>query len=109
MLRNFRQPCITVAGKQWLLTLPQRLVTVHTGTVITIKRLRHERRRLSKLMSSIANYVLKDLKIVRRSQHRRVTEVDFTLTRRRHFVVMTFDSNATLAQRQRYLRSQIGK
>src|SRR6185503_6921573 len=37
------------------------------------------------------------------------TEVDFTLARRRYFVVMTFDSDAALAQRQRDLRAQIGE
>src|SRR5688500_3018128 len=109
MTRDFRQSRVTVAGKQRLLTFPQRLVTVHTRTVIAIKRLRHKRRRLAKLMSSIANYVFEYLQIVRGSQHRRVTEVDLTLTRRRYLVVMALDSDATLAQRQRYFGSKIGE
>jgi hypothetical protein len=53
--------------------------TVHSRTVIAIQRLRHERRGLSKLVCSIANYVFEYLKIVCRSQQCGIAKVDFTL------------------------------
>src|SRR6185369_13917496 len=55
--RSIRKSRITIAGKERLLALPQRLVTVHPRTVIAIQRLRHKRRALSKLVCSIANYI----------------------------------------------------
>src|SRR5215212_2811059 len=93
-----RKSRVPIAGKEWFLTFPQRLVTVHSRTVIAIQWLRHERRGLAKLVCSIADYVFKYLKIIGRSQHRRVAKIDLTLTRRRNFVVMTFDGHATLRQ-----------
>src|SRR5215213_6883560 len=93
--------CVPIAGKEWFLTFPQRLVTVHSGTIIAIQGLRHERRRLPKLMCSIADYIFKYLKIIGRPQHRRVTKIDLALTRCRNFVMMAFDSYATLGQSQR--------
>src|SRR6185369_15935551 len=107
--RGIRQSCITVAGKEWLLTLPQRLVTVHSRTVIAIQWLRHKRRRLPKLVCSIANYILKYLKIICRSQQRRIAKIDLTLSGSGNFVVMTFDIDATFGQRKRDLRSQINQ
>src|SRR6185369_11325636 len=105
--RGVRQSCITVAGKEWLLTLPQRLVTVHSRTVIAIQWLRHKRRRLPKLVCSIANYILKYLKIICRSQQRRIAKIDLALSGGGNFVVMTFDSDTTFAQRQRDLGPQV--
>src|SRR5918994_7233911 len=101
MARHLRQSCISIAGKERFLTFPKRLVTVHSRTVIAKQRLRHECRRLPKLVRSIANYVFKYLKIIGRSQHGRKAEVDFTLTGNCDFVMMTFDSHATLTERQR--------
>src|SRR5205085_2859778 len=104
---EIRKPGVTVAAEEWLLTFPQRLVTVHSRTVIAVQWLRHERRGFSELVCSIANYVFKDLKIISRSQKCGIAKIDLTLTGSRNFVVMTFDSHATLRQSQRNLRAQI--
>ena len=75
-------------------------MTVHARPVVAKQRFRHERRRFAELISSIANDILEDLQAVGCSQHRRVTEVDLTLTSRCHFVVMTFNRDAALAESQ---------
>ena len=106
---EIRKSCIAIATKERLLTLPQRLVTVHSRTVIAKQRLRHKRRGLAKLVRSIANYVFEYLKIVGRSQHRGVAKIDFALTGGRHFVVVAFDSDATFTERQRDFGSEIGQ
>ena len=105
--REIGESCVTVAAEEWLLTFPQRLVTVHSRTVIAVQWLRHERRGFPELVCSIANYVFKDLKIISRSQKCGIAKIDLTLTGSRNFVVMTFDSHATLGQGQRDLGAQI--
>ena len=61
---------------------------------------RHEGGCLALLVCSIANYVFEHLQVVGRSQHRRVTKVDLTLTGGGDFVMVTLDIDSTLREGQ---------
>jgi hypothetical protein len=106
-LCDVRKSGVAVTCEERFLTLPQRLVTMHSRTVVAVQRLRHERRGLSKLVCSIANYVFEYLKVVSRSQQSGITKIDFALSGGSDFVVVAFNRHATLAQSQRDFRTQI--
>src|SRR5207245_1669833 len=98
---HLREPAVTVTGEQRLVAFPQRLVTVHSRSIVAEERLRHECRRLAILVSSITNYIFEYLQVVGRAQQRRIPKIDFALTRGRYFMVMTFNGDPTLRQDQR--------
>src|SRR5262245_28943285 len=82
-------------------------MAVHSRTIVAVEWLRHECRRLAVLISSISNYVLKDLQIVGSSQESGIAKVDFALTGGCNFVVVTFNCHAAFPQCQRNLGTQI--
>src|SRR3982074_2557065 len=82
---------------------------MHAGSAVPIERLWDKGRCLAILISSVANDVFEYLQIVGSAQHRCVAKVDFALARGGHFVVMTFDGDATLSENQRNLRAKIAQ
>src|SRR5260370_11605415 len=55
---HLREPTVAVTSEQRLVAVPQRLVTVHSRSIVAEERLWHEGRRLAILVSSIANYII---------------------------------------------------
>src|SRR5437879_2476983 len=106
---HLREPAVTVTGEQRLVAFPQRLVTVHSRSIVAEEWLGHECRCLAILVSSIANYIFEYLQVVGRAQQRRIPKIDFTLTRRCYFMVMTFNGDATLRQDQRDFGTKIAQ
>src|SRR5437016_11331950 len=107
MQRGLRQTSIPVAGEGWLVALPQRLMTVHSRSVIAKQRLRHKRGGLAVLTRSVLHHVFENLQVVGRAQQIRETKIDLALTGGSDFVVQTFDVDSAIRERQRNLRSQI--
>src|SRR5258705_655332 len=82
---------------------------MHPRSIVSVKRFRHKRRRLAILVCSIANYVLEDLKVVGGAQQRCKPEVDLTLPGGGHFVMVTLNRYAALAEFKRNFRTQIAE
>src|SRR5690349_6218290 len=100
MQRRLRESGVTVACELRLVAFPQRLMAVHTRSVIAVQRLRHERRRLAVLRRGVLYDVLENLQTVGRAQHVRKTKIDFALTGGRNFVVVTFDGDSAIGERK---------
>ena len=100
MERRLRQTSIPLAGEGWLVALPQRLMAVHSRSVIAKQRLGHKRRGLAVLTRSVLHHVLKNLQIVGRAQQIRKTKIDLALTGGGDFVMQTLDVDAAVRQRQ---------
>ena len=73
---------------QVLAALPERLVDVHAGPVLLVKRLRHVRGALSGLPRHVLHHVLGELDLVGHPEQRVEAQVDLRLTRRAHLVVV---------------------
>ena len=99
--RHLRQAGVLVAAEKRIAVLPQRLVTVHSRSVVAIQRLRHECRRFAVSVSRIFDDVLEEHQVVGRVQQIRESEIDLALSGGRDLVVMTFDVDADLAEDRR--------
>src|SRR5947209_3708725 len=80
---------------------------VHTTAVIAEKRLGHEGCSLAVLLSYIAHDVFVEHHIVRGLHERVESLIDLALTRRRHFVMVTFDGDSTLLHGVHHLCAKV--
>ena len=90
-----------------LAILPERLVRVHAGAVVTKERLGHERRRLAVLMGYRLDDVLVDLDGVTYGHHGAVVESDLGLSRRGHLVMVLVDVQAGVHHRKDDMGAQV--
>src|SRR5678816_1624455 len=97
--RELGESRVAVACKEILLTLPDRLMHVHTGTVVADDRLRHERRRLAMLCSNVVDGILQAHDPVAALNEGRKLRADFILTRGCHFMVMDFNHDTHAFER----------
>src|SRR5690348_15631587 len=88
---KLRQARISIAGKQWLSTLPERLVRMHSAAVVAKDGLRHERDRLAVATGHVLDDVFVEQHLVGGAEKRVVLQVDLSLAARRDFVMMAFD------------------
>ena len=98
--RHVAQAGIAISGEQRLAILPQRLVRVHAGSVVTEEGLRHERDRLAVLVCHILGHVLVDAHFVRRPQEGIKHDVDLGLARGGDLMVLALDRHAESLHRQ---------
>ena len=104
---RFRQTGVTVTGKGVLAVLPDRLVNVHTGTIVANDRLRHEGGGLAILMGDVMHHVLQLLRPVCALDQRVEQGSDLALAGRGDFVVVHFHRHADRLQRQHHRRADV--
>src|SRR6266550_2986520 len=73
-------------------------MAMHPAAVVTVKRFGHEGGPLALLLRNVANIVFEQLQVVGSTYQRRVTEIDFALTRCGNFMVVTFNLNSYLLE-----------
>ena len=93
------QAGVTVAGEQVLAVLPDRLVDMHAGAVVADDGLGHEGGGLAVGGGGVVHDVLEHLRPVGTLGQARELGADLALAGGRHFVVMHFDRDADLFQR----------
>src|SRR5882724_7712061 len=71
-------------------------MAMHAAAVVAEKRFGHEGGPLALFLRNVPNGVLEELQVVSSADQRRVTEINFALTRRGNFMVMTLDVNPYL-------------
>src|SRR6185369_4292704 len=89
---------VALTGEQILFAFPDRLVNVHTGTVIADEWLRHERRCFSVLGSGVVNGILQALNPIGALNEWSEFGADFILSCGCHFVVVHFNNNTNLLE-----------
>src|SRR4051812_5554253 len=82
---------------------------VHTATVVTYDRLRHERHGLSVSVCDVVDGVLEVLNFVSLFDQRIRIHTDLALTSSRDFVVVHFHFHAQLFERQAHGRTKVLK
>ncbi len=87
---SFRQTRIAVTSELVFAVFPVRHVNMHTRTVITHNRLRHEGRSFAVGVSNVVYAVLKNLNFISFLNHGVEFNTDFTLTSGSNFVVVNF-------------------
>ena len=105
----FGKTGVTVAGKEVLILLPDGLVHVHTGTVVTEHGLGHEGSGLAIGGCHVPDRVLHDLQPVGALHKRGKTRADFTLTGSTHFVVVHFTGNPLLFKQRHHFGANVGE
>ena len=93
--------------EQVVLIIPQALVAVHAACVIGEERLGHECGCLAVPSRDVLAHVFVDHDVVCHTRERSETHVDLVLSRGRHLMVMHFDLDAGLHQRQYDLRADV--
>src|SRR5210317_852679 len=101
------EAAVTIAGKEVLTILPERLVTVHTGAVVTEDRFGHESDGLAICESDVLDDVLEPLKSITHAEQGIKAHIDFRLTTGSNFVVNGFDGHADALQHFNHLVTQI--
>ena len=107
MQPHFTEPCITVSSKEWFPALPDALVNMHSGSVVTKQWLRHKCRGFTVTLGHIFNNIFVPHQIVCTFYQRRKTHIDFTLPAGGHFMVVTFHFNANSFHSQQHLTSNV--
>ena len=105
----FGKTGVTVAGKEVLILLPDGLVHVHTGTVVTEHGLGHEGSGLAIGGCHVPDRVLHDLQPVGALHKRGKTRTDFTLAGSTHFVVVHFTGNPLLFKQRHHFGANVGE
>ncbi|MNP13824.1 hypothetical protein D3C76_1061220 [compost metagenome] len=80
--------------EQWSISVKDRLVNVHSATIVAKQRFWHKGCRFSILKSCVMNDVFVHHQVISSFKQSIKTEVNFCLTRCCHFMVMTFNANA---------------
>ena len=79
--RDIGQSCVaSFVVEEWLAVLPQRLVRVHTGAIVTCKWLGHKGCGLVESYRGVFDDVLESLDVIGRMQHGVEAVVDFLLS-----------------------------
>ena len=86
--RHFRQASVLIARKLVIAIFPERLVNVHTRTVVAYQRLRHKGGGFAVRVSHVVNHVLHFLNFVSFLHQRVKPNADFVLTCVGNFVVV---------------------
>ena len=89
--RHFRQTSVLVTGELVVAIFPERLVNVHTRTVITDQRLRHKGGRFAIRVGHVVDHVLHFLNFVSFLHQRVELNADFVLTCVGNLVVVYLD------------------
>ena len=87
---------VAFTGEEVLLAFPDRLVAMHTGTVVADDRLGHKRGRLTVSCGDVMNRVFQAHHPVGALDQRSEPGADFILTGGRHFVMVHFNVDAHL-------------
>ena len=74
--------------------IEQALMRVHAGPIVPKKRFGHERGHLSSLASCVLHNVFVDHHIIGGLDHGAVANINFSLTRGRHFMMLFLNWNA---------------
>ena len=85
---------VAVAREQGIAVSPDRLVGVHSRPVVAEDRLGHEGRGLAVSLGDVLHDVFVPLERIGHLHQRQEAQVDFGLSRGRHFVVMLLDPDA---------------
>ena len=101
------EPGVASAGEQRLAVAPQRDVDVHPRAVVTMDRLRHERRRLPVAAGDVLDDVLVEADLIGHPHQFLVAHVDLALPRRGHFVVLGLDVDSRVDHRLHHLVAEI--
>ena len=88
---HFGQTRVLVTGELVVAILPEGLVNVHAGTVVTDQRLGHEGRGLAVGVSHVVDHVLEFLNLIGLLDQGVELDADLVLAGVRHFVVVNFD------------------
>ena len=88
---SFRQASIAVASELVFAVFPERLVNVHTGTVITNNRFWHKGSSFAVSCGNVVNNVFQHLNFVSFLNQGVEFNADFVLVSRCHFVVVYFN------------------
>ena len=101
------EPRVPGAGEQRLAVAPQRQVNVHPRAVVTMDRLRHERRRLPVTAGDVLDDVLVEADLIGHPHQFLVAHVDLALPRRGHFVMLGLDVDPRMDHRLHHLVAEI--
>ena len=102
-----REVGVAVAVEQRLATLPDRLVGVLTGAVVTKQRLRHEGDALAVAPRHVLHDVLVEEHLIRHVQERREAHVDLRLAGGGDLVVLALDGDPTRLELEDHLGAQV--
>src|SRR5437870_2018346 len=69
-------------------------MAMHPAAIVAEKRFGHEGGSLALFLRDVANGVLEELQVVSSADQRRVTEINFALTRGGNFMMVTLDVNS---------------
>ena len=105
--RKVRQTCIAVACEQVFAVFPDRLVHMHTRTVVTVVGLGHEGGGLAVGIGNVMDDVLLQHGPVGAFDQGAKTRADFVLACTRHFVVEHFNRNAQRFEDQRHFSAHV--
>ena len=105
--RRVGQAAVLVAGEQRLAVLLQGLVHVHAAAVVADERLRHEGGRLAVAVRDVQHGVFEDLHLVGLVDQAAGADTDFALAAGGDFVVVHFDHEAHLLERQAHRRTDV--
>src|SRR5690554_5839087 len=104
---EFAEACVAIACEQVLATFPYGLVYVHTRTIVTEEWLRHERCRLAISVSCIQHHVFQNLRPVGAARQCIELRTDFALASGCHLMMVYFNRNTHLFQRDAHGRADI--
>ena len=106
---QFGKTGVAVACKEVLILLPDGLVHVHAGTIVTEHGLGHEGGGLTVGSCHVPDRVLHDLQPVGALHERGKACTDFALTGGAHFVMMNFAGNALLFEQRHHFGADVGE
>src|SRR6185369_1539767 len=104
---HLRESAVFVAGEEVGAVFPDRLVAVHTGTVVTVKRLRHESYGLVVADSYILDDILEPLQIISHVHEGVETHIDLGLTAGGNLMVLALNTDTDFLQLHYHLVTQI--
>ena len=109
MAHHHARPRVTVPGKEWPLPLPNALMDMHPGAIVTKQRLWHEGRRHAAFARDVLDYVFVDHHIVGHARQWGEAHVDLPLAAGRDFVMVGFDADADVLEGLHHFRARILK
>src|SRR5688572_9146061 len=74
---------------------------MHSGAIVSVQRLRHKCRRLAERHGSVLNNIFEQHHIVRGMEQIREPKIDLALTGSSNLMMMTFDVDSDVGERQR--------
>ena len=93
--------------EQWLLVLPQTLMRMHAGAIVTEHRFRHECHRLAMLASYILGDIFVEHHVVCCLHQRVETDIDFSLTSGTDFMMLCFNRHTEFLKLEHHLGANI--